>query len=202
MYASLRGTLTYLSPISATVEVQGLGYKLFYPASIYAALPAIGTEVLFHTSFVVRESLQAMYGFLSIEERDLFEILIAVSGIGPKTALSIIGHLAMHDLHTAISRNDISAICKVPGIGKKTAERLIIEVKDKLHHFIPAHMADAAVPMPKDPQAQMINDAMNALINLGYYQVTAQKAIKKSMKDSDLGKEDLGALITLALKHV
>jgi Holliday junction DNA helicase RuvA len=136
-----------------------------------------------------------------MQERDLFDSLLGVTGIGPKLALSLIGHLPVHDLHLAISIGDIPTITKVPGIGKKTAERLIIEMRDKLPDLMPTDLSDLAVQMPSDPNARKISDAMSALINLGYNQITAQKAIKKTLSEKN-DTIQLAELITYALKNV
>ena len=201
MIAHIRGLLVYSSPTSAVVEAGGLGYRILIPASVFSKLPQIGGEVMLQTSFVVRELSQTLYGFLVTQERDVFEALMGVTGIGPKLALSIVGHLSLQDLQRAIASHDIVTISRVPGIGKKMAERLIIELRDKLPAVFAHDPADLAVQFSTDPQSQKISDAMSALINLGYNQITAQKAIKKSLKD--LPEEvDLGALITGALKHM
>ncbi len=201
MYAYVKGKLTYSTPIFAVLEAAGVGYKLFIPAHVYGRLPPLGSEVQLHTSFIVRELSQALYGFLSMQERDLFEALLGVTGIGPKLALSLIGHLSVYDLHQAISIGDIPTITKVPGIGKKTAERLFIEMRDKLPGLMPTDLSDLAVQMPSDPNARKISDAMSALINLGYNQITAQKAIKKTLSEKN-ETIPLAELITYALKNV
>lgn len=201
MFAHIRGVLTQVSPLYVVIETHGVGYKIFIPASIYADLPQIGQSITLHLSFVVRELSQSLYGFFSQEERDLFEVLMGVSGIGPKTALSLIGHLSVHNLFEALSNNDLSTICKVPGIGKKSAERLVVELRDKLPSFFAEKGASASLKLPLDPRSKTIQDVMSALINLGYNQATAQKAVKKTLEvlpDSI----DLSELITASLKHV
>ncbi|MEM1283473.1 MAG: Holliday junction branch migration protein RuvA [Chlamydiota bacterium] len=201
MFTHIKGILTSCSPLFAIIETGGIGYKIFIPASVYSQLPKVGEKVHLHTSFVVRELSQTLYGFTSDEERDIFEVLLGVSGVGPKTALSIIGHLSTHNLYEAIANNDIPKICKVPGIGKKSAERLMIEIRDKLPSLFPAKPSQFAVDLKNDPHSQLINDAMSALINLGYNQNTSEKAIKKTMKDQP-DTIELAQLITLALKNV
>ena len=184
---------------SAVVEAGGIGYKIFIPANLYGKLPQIGAEVVLHLSFIVREASHALYGFLRAEERDLFEELMNVSGIGPKIAISLVGHMALEDFYKAVGNGDIPAISNVPGIGKKTAERLILEMRDKL-----TKSTKFALPMEfaeSSPHAQKIADGINALINLGYNQATAQKAITKSLK-SLTDATDLPTLITQALKNV
>lgn len=201
MFAFIRGTLVQSSPSFAIIEANGIGYKIFISPNTFPKLPKIETSLLLHASFVIREFSQALYGFLTAQERDFFEALMNVTGIGPKLALSIIGHIDLHHLNLAINQHDISTICKIPGIGKKTAERLIIEMRDKLSSLLPPSPSDFSVHTHADPRSQTINDAMGALINLGYNQITAQKAIKKTLKDTS-EEIDLASLITTALKHV
>jgi len=195
----IRGKLVHATPGFAVIEAGGIGYKVLIPASVYPKLPQVGNEVMLHTLFVVRELSQTLFGFLLAEERELFEELTGVTGIGPKTALSLIGHLPVQEMHNAVGNNDIPAISRVPGIGKKTAQRLIIEMRDRLKKSpLPS---DFAIQVETDPRGQKVSDAMSALINLGYNQGTAQKALKKSL--STLPETiELPDLITDALKHV
>ena len=202
MISYVKGKLIQASPGNAIVETGGIGYSILIPASVYPNLPQTGQEVLIHTTLVVRELSQTLYGFLSQDERNFFEEITGVSGIGPKLALSLIGHLSMKEMHAAIGNNDIPAISRVPGIGKKTAQRLIIEMRDRLEksskHYLPS---DFAIQIQSDPRAQKISDAMSALINLGYNQNIAQKAIKTSLENLPETIE-LPDLITDALKNV
>jgi Holliday junction DNA helicase RuvA len=201
MLTYIKGILTQSCTHHVTLETHGIGYKIHIPIHLYSGLPPLQSEMKLHTSFIIREYSQALYGFLSPNERDFFEQLLEVSGIGPKLALSLIGHLPLPDLAKAIAENNIAHLCKVPGIGKKTAERLIIELRNKIQHPTPYTSADLSLESSNDPRSQAINDAMSALINLGYNQMTAQKAIKKSMQDlSDT--VTLAELITAALKSV
>lgn len=201
MYAYIRGKLSYSSPSQVTLETNGVGYQIFIPANLFTRLPQIGEESLLYTSFVVRELSQTLYGFSEAIERDFFEALLNVSGIGPKTALNLIGHMALVDLQQAISDGNIPLIVRVPGIGKKTAERLIIELRDKMAAFAPSTTSPANMHSVAGPHAQKVSDAMNALVHLGYNQVNAQKAIKKSLNDLP-ESINLADLITHALKHV
>jgi|688.fasta_scaffold16531_2 Holliday junction DNA helicase RuvA len=200
MYAYIKGKLVYCSATSAIVEAGGIGYKIFTPVSLLNKLPLLGSEILLYVSFVVRELSHALYGFLSEEERDLFETLLSVSGIGPKTALSLIGHLSVQEFYQAIGLEDMTTIVKVPGIGKKTAERLVIELRDKLGNLIHASSTDPSFYQISDPKARVIGDAMSALISLGYNQNAAQKAIKKTMQD-DPEVNSVADLITSALRN-
>lgn len=201
MIAYIKGLLVQSSPLSVVIETGGIGYKIFIPASVFSTLPQLHEQAVLHTSFVVRELSQTLYGFLTVQDRDLFEALMGVTGIGPKLALSVIGHLPGHDLHQAIANHDITTISKVPGIGKKTAERLIIEMRDKISALLPNDASEFALHTQSDPRAQKVSDAMGALINLGYNQMTAQKAIKKTLKDFP-ESIDLSELITAALKNL
>lgn len=200
MYAYVRGKLVFANPSYVTIETHGVGYKVLIPASVFGKLPQIDQEVLLHTSFIIRENSQTLYGFLSVQERDLFEEVLNVSGIGPKIGLSLIGHLPLNEFHRAISNHEIALICKVPGVGKKTAERLIIEMRDKINARMGHEPSDFSIKLPPG-KGSIVQDAMSALINLGYNQNTAQKALKKTL--GDLPEDaDLGSIITTALKHV
>ncbi len=201
MYAYIRGKLVNATSSHAVVDVGGIGYLISVPASLFALLPNNGSEVTLYTSLQVREDSQTLYGFLQASDRDLFEILIGISGIGPKTGLNIISHLSAHELQEAVSNHDISTLCKVPGIGKKSAERMIIELRDKLANKLGGPFAHLSIAVPKDAKAQKIQDLMGALINLGYNQMIAQKAVKKTLQDHS-EDSDLAVLITASLKNV
>lgn len=142
----------------------------------------------------MREDSNTLYAFLEKEERDLFEILITLSGIGPKTALSIIGHLEIGTFHRAISNADVKLLGKIPGLGKKTAEKLVIEMRDKIKGVKgkTVHLSAAD---------GLIGDAMNALLNLGYSPMEAQKAVEAVVKEKQEEK-DLGRIITMALQKI
>lgn len=199
MFAYIKGLLNQATASYAIVEAFGVGYKLFVPANLFTRLPASGSEVLLHTSFVVREQSQALYGFLSAHERDLFETLMGVNGIGPKLALSLVGHLSLTDLQHALVHANTAALSKVPGVGKKIAERLVVELRDKVGHIVPADPSSFAISLPRE--SNKTSDAMSALVNLGYHQQAAQKAIKKALQETSEDIE-LASLITYALKHI
>lgn len=187
MYAFLRGTVASLSATTAVLDVNGIGFHLFIPTSLLGSLTP-GEEVTLHTSFQVRETSHQLFGFPSPSERDFFEKLCTISGIGPKLAMSLIGHLPAEQLQQAIYDGDAAAISRVPGIGKKTAERVIIDLRDK--------MAPTAKPLG----SPLLRDAVAALINLGYTQAKAHDAVQKTMKESPTS--DLSSLITTSLKHL
>lgn len=198
MFAYIKGTLVSTHSSSVVVDVNGIGYTLFISCRLLHELPALGSTVQFHTSFIIRENSQALYGFLSHQERDVFEIFLNISGVGPKLALSLIGHLTFSQLHTAIIYQDLPTLCRVPGVGKKTAERLIVELKDKLSNF--SHLQESQASNFPSP-SQFAQDAILALINLGYNQSTAQRAIKQSLHEIS-ENADLPLLITTALKNI
>lgn len=200
MYAYIKGQLVECNSSYAVIEAGGVGFKIFTPSSAFGILPKTGSVVMLHTSFVVREQAQTLYGFLTAQERDFYEALLGVTGIGPKTALALLGHLPLVELQRAIANEDAGTLCRVPGLGKKGAERLIMEMRDKVSAGA-FSSGDYAVHFQADPRAQSVSDAMSALINLGYNQATAQKAIKKTLKDIPEGI-DVAELIAYALKHV
>lgn len=191
MYEYIRGTLVEVSPSHAIIETgDAIGWKLFIPFSNFSRMPALKEPVCLYTSFVIRENSQSLYGFLTRSERDLFEQLLAISGVGPKTALSLVGHLEYNQLITSIRTQDTNSLCKVPGIGKKTAERIVLEIKDKL----PVVTLDS-----NSAHVVVRHDAVRALIHLGYGDALAQKAVANVLKKQE--EIDLSALITLALKE-
>jgi Holliday junction DNA helicase RuvA len=197
MFEYIKGRLTAAMPNKAIVDIQGLGYGILIALNTYGRLPQIGEEVLLYLSPVVREDSNQLFGFLTLAERELFEKFTTVSGIGPKTGLALIGHMDIEDLQLAIMQGNIALLSKAPGIGKKTAERLIIEMRDKL-----SHSKTVAIPgLSATSSGSMMTDAISALINLGYHPMNAQKAVKSAVEAS---KEelDLGRLITLSLKKM
>jgi Holliday junction DNA helicase RuvA len=170
MIGRLSGSLTEKSPPMVLVDVGGVGYEVYVPMSTFYNLPALGERVLLLTHFVVREDAQVLFGFGTAEERATFRELVKISGVGPRTALSILSGLSVAELAAAVSRQDSGRLVKVPGIGKKTAERLLLELKGKLG-------PDLALPssaLVSDAQA----DITQALLALGYNEREAQAALK------------------------
>jgi Holliday junction DNA helicase RuvA len=170
MIGRLSGTLAEKSPPMVLVDVGGVGYEVYVPMSTFYNLPALGERVLLLTHFVVREDAQVLFGFGTAEERATFRELVKISGVGPRTALSILSGLSVAELAAAVSRQDSGRLVKVPGIGKKTAERLLLELKGKLG-------PDLALPssaLVSDAQA----DITQALQALGYNEREAQAALK------------------------
>lgn len=195
MYESIKGKLIDKTPLKAIVETHGIGYRMLIPLSTYTSLPALGVDVFLYLSQVVREDSNTLYGFFSKEERDLFELVITVSGIGPKTGLGIIGHVEMGAFQRAIATSDVRLLSKVPGIGKKTAERLVIEMRDKFK----TDPKNKNIPI--STEGGLFGDALNALMNLGYNPIEAQKAVKKAIEEKS-DETDLGKVITSALQKI
>jgi Holliday junction DNA helicase RuvA len=194
MIAHLRGKLLAKHPNQAIVETGGVGYDVTISVPTYSDLPAIGAEVALHIHTHVREDLIALYGFLRPAEKQLFEKLITVSGIGPKLAITILSGMAAEEMVGAIRGNDAARLTRIPGIGRKTAERMVLELRDKL----PPEGTAAADLTPG--LSGMEEDVLSALVNLGYQRPVAEKAVaaivKNGKKDSFdvLFREALGAL--------
>lgn len=196
MYEYLKGKLISQDPLKVVVDINGIGYKLHVPLSSLSHLPPLGKEVIFYTKFVVREDSQTLYGFTSPQERNLFEKVINVSGIGPKTGLALLGHLDSVQFNQAIQVGDVRLISKVPGIGKKTAERLIIEMRD---HLDSPNLIAPAIGALSSGKNSVVTDALQGLMSLGYSAIQAQKAIQSVIKK--IGEpSDAAQLITHALK--
>jgi Holliday junction DNA helicase RuvA len=166
----LSGILAHKAPPVLLVDVHGVGYELSVPMSTFFNLPGLGEAVVLLTHFVVREDAQLLYGFLTPSERDTFVELIKISGVGPRTALSILSGLSVAELAQAVTRQDAGRLVKVPGIGKKTAERLLLELKGKLG----PDLAASPLAAPSDDQT----DIGQALQALGYNEREAQAALK------------------------
>jgi len=175
MFAHLRGTLLEKHPNQAIVEVQGVGYDVTIPVSTYSKLPDTGAEVRLRVHTHVREDALALFGFLTAEEKTLFEKLIAVSGIGPKLAITVLSGLAVPDLVGAIRRGEPERLVRVPGVGKKTAERIVLELRDKL-----PGMAFAGQPEPVPVRSAVEQDVLSALLNLGCARPAAEAALQKA----------------------
>jgi Holliday junction DNA helicase RuvA len=192
MLEYIRGNLIESSPSKAVIDVQGLGYALCIPLSVYSRLPNAGSQIIFYISTIIREDSHKLYGFLTQHDRDLFEKMNEISGIGPKTSLALVGHMDANDLQTAIATANLSLLSKIPGIGKKTAERLIVELRGK---FKSQQKAADATSEPSNHAS----DAIQALIHLGYNPLIAQKAVKSALNSSN-ETLSLSELITTALR--
>jgi Holliday junction DNA helicase RuvA len=173
MIGSLRGRIASKTPPQLTVEVGGLGYELEAPMSTFFHLPAVGEEVKLLTHLVVREDAHVLYGFASEEERRLFRSLIKVSGVGPKIALALLSGISVAAFAECIQREDIAALTRVPGVGRKTAERLIVEMRDRL---AAAGAAGPASTVAAGASAE--SEAYDALVALGYRPAEATRLLK------------------------
>ena len=193
MIGRLTGTLLEKQPPQIVVDVAGVGYEVDVPMSSFYNLPAIGEKVALVTHFVVREDAQQLYGFLTQKERAAFRELIRISGVGPKLALSVLSGLSVDDLANCIALQEAGRLTKVPGIGKKTAERLLLELKGKLADALP-QAGGAAMP------ASVANDALNALLALGYSDKEALPALKQLPEGLSLEESIRQALKLLAKK--
>ena len=167
MIGLLSGKLVSKQPPQVLLEVAGVGYEIDVPMSTFYNLPATGEAVTLHTHLVVREDAHVLYGFATLEERAAFRKLIRISGVGARTALSVLSGLSVADLAQAVTLQDTARLTKVPGIGKKTAERLLLELKGKLSDTLPAEARSGGG-----------NDVLNALLGLGYSEKEALAAVK------------------------
>ena len=197
MIAYLKGQLIYKSPEHTVLDVNGVGYKVFTPLSTYYSLPKPGESISLRIHTRVREDELKLFGFLTEKEQTIFEKLITINKVGPKLALGILSGMSPTDLLTAIINNDAARLSAIPGVGKKTAERLALEMKDKLSDLVleMEHQPDSA------SRGGFYEDALSALVNLGYKKPQAEKALKSAYntngQDSlleDLIKESLNNL--------
>ncbi|CAM0116810.1 Holliday junction branch migration protein RuvA [Rhabdochlamydiaceae symbiont of Dictyostelium giganteum] len=194
MFEFLRGIVVEAAPTKVVLDVGNIGYGVHISLRTYEKIPALKEVITLHVTLIVKEDEHALYGFISPQEKMLFQQLITVSGIGPKTALSILGHIEMGDFQTAIMQANVPLLSKVPGIGLKTAQRLILELKDKMHKMSKSDI----IPSALDAPSSHLNDAVSALIHLGYHPAEAQKRVKKVI--STLPENfSLSDLISLAL---
>lgn len=169
MIAHIRGRLIVKHPNQAIVEAGGVGYDLTISVPAFSELPGVGAEVALHVHTHVRDDAIALFGFLRAEEKQLFERLITVSGIGPKLAITILSGMAADGVVGAIRGNQVALLTRIPGIGKKTAERMVLELRDKLDGFGQPATAAAATPLE--------DDVLSALVNLGYQRPAAERAL-------------------------
>jgi holliday junction DNA helicase RuvA len=184
MIAHLRGKLLAKHPNQAIVETAGVGYDVTISVPTFSDLPAAGAEVALHIHTHVREDLIALYGFLRSSEKVLFEKLITVSGIGPKLAITILSGMAADEMVCAIRGNDVARLTRIPGIGKKTAERMVLELRDKLPET--GTVSTPAVPAMNATE----EDVLSALVNLGYQRPAAEKAVALVTKNGKAGSFD------------
>ncbi len=200
MIGRIRGILIEKKPPEILVDVKGLTYEVQVPMSTAYQLPEVGKELQLHTHFVVRDDAQLLYGFYQEKDKTLFRALIRVNGVGPKMALTILSGMDADEFVRTVQANDVSAMVNMPGIGKKTAERLIVEMRDRLDAW--SDVAGAVVVTGDSvPSSSMSKDAETALLALGYKPQQASRAINQVLKDNP-DVADSEALIRLSLKSM
>ncbi len=198
MIASLSGILKAKSPTEVLVDVNGVGYALSIPLSTYSTLGELNSSVQLLTYLHVREDVLQLFGFATETERQLFKLLISITGIGPKTAQGILSSITAQDLQQHITNGNASALTSVPGIGRKTAERLVVELKDKIGKI---GVSAGASSLAHDKNAEIRNEALMALTSLGYNRVAAEKAIRQALNDGGTAQLTVEELIKKALKY-
>jgi Holliday junction DNA helicase RuvA len=192
MIAHLRGKLLSKRPNQAIVEVGGVGYDVTISVPTFSDLPHLGSDVSLHIHTHVREDALALYGFLGASEKQLFEKLITVSGIGPKLAITILSGMAADEMVGAIRGNDVARLTRIPGIGRKTAERMVLELRDKL----PVTGTAETAPVPSLSPVE--EDVLSALVNLGYQRSAAERALSTVAKNGKSESFDILFRQTLA----
>ena len=202
MIGRIRGKLVEKQPPDILVEVGGVGYELQVPMTTLFQLPELGTEVSLVTHFVVREDAQLLYGFIDERDRSLFRQLIKVSGVGPKLALTILSGMDSASFARCVQRDDISSLVALPGVGKKTAERLLVEMRDKLKDWLGQLGVEGAQPvagLASVAVTDIVSDAEGALVALGYKPAEASRVVAAVNDDSI---DDSEELIRRALKSM
>lgn len=197
MIAHLRGRLLTKAPNQAIIECAGVGYEATISVATFTSLPAEGAEAALHIYTHVREDQLALFGFSETQEKRLFEKLLTISGIGPKLAITVLSGIAAHRLVATIRAGDHASLTRIPGIGKKTAERVVLELKDKLD--------DMAVPVAEGVAAHhgpAGDDALSALMNLGYPRPVAQKAIETALAKDAAAGHDFETLFRAAMAAI
>lgn len=199
MIAQLSGKLIHKSPEYSIIDVNGVGYRVFTPFSTFYELPDIENHVTLHTYTNVREDALQLFGFLTTDEKEIFQLLIGVSGIGPKLAVNILSGITPEELKGALLNGNLVRLTAIPGIGKKTAERMVLELKDKVLKLQKEKPGVQA--KPELTSDEVLEDAISALVNLGYKRPQAEGALEKVKKDnpdSDIEEMIRGALKILA----
>jgi len=199
MIAHLRGRLLSKSPNQAIVDCNGVGYDVSISVATFSELPAEGAEAALFIHTHVREDQIALFGFADTQEKRLFERLLTISGIGPKLAITVLSGISSERLVEAIRGSDHATLTKIPGIGKKTAERVVLELKDKLDDLAVPDLATASGGPHHGPVA---DDALSALVNLGYPRPIAQKAIESAIEKSAAAAGDFETLFRAAMASI
>jgi Holliday junction DNA helicase RuvA len=180
MIAHIQGLLHFKSPEYLVIDVDGIGYQVHVPLSTFYDLPQVGSRVSLHIHTHVREDALQLYGFQSPEEKALFVRLLSISGIGPRLAVNILSGISPAELVESLGHNNLARLISIPGVGRKTAERIMLELRDKLTTLAPSH--DVTTPAKTAADEAMNEDALSALLNLGYKKGVAQQAIENARK--------------------
>ena len=200
MYHYLSGKIAEKTPVAVILDVNGIGYEVRVSLSTFSSLPNLGETVKLFTHFVVREDAQLLYGFAAEEEREAFRLLISISGIGPKLAITLLSGVTLPDLKRAIQEKNIPVFTAISGIGQKTAERVIIELKDKIGKA--EISAGKEIVHDANISDQAVEDSVAALVSLGYTKQKAKDAVQKVLKLSLGKKVFVEEIIRAALQHV
>lgn len=198
MIGRLRGTLLEKQPPQLLLDVNGVGYDVSAPMTTFYELPETGSEIILHTHLAISEHAHVIYGFLQQSDRTLFRTLIKVSGVGPKLALAILSGMSADEFVSCVRNGDSAALTRLPGVGKKTAERLVVEMKDRLKGWQGVALPPGSAAQQTAPATDAVKDATSALISLGYKPQEASKMVSK-VEAGELASEEI---IRLALRSV
>ncbi len=199
MIFALEGKVVNKTPTDVVLDVGGVYYLVNIPVTVYDKVGEVGSSAKLYTYLVIREEEMMLYGFSSVEEREFFKMLISVSGIGPKMAQAIMSGMSVDELKDSIMRGDISALVSIPGVGKKTAERIIVELRDKLTKV---EFAGRKAELITADQVEVRNEALLALVSLGFTRQAAEKAIRLALKENEKREFTVEELVKLALRYV
>ncbi len=202
MFSYIKGTLEEVSPESVTVDTYGIGWKLLVPSSVLDSLPPVGSEIKLYTSFQVREDDMTLYGFLSRQDRSMFEMLLMVSGVGPKAAVALLSVMTVDQLRMAVISGDAKAISRAPGIGGKTSQRIIVDLKDRIspEDILSGDVASSAVSAGAGAsQPVSVTESIEALVSLGYSLSEATRAVRQVEGAEEMSSE---AVLKESLKYL
>ena len=199
MIAHIQGFLQFKSPEYLVIDVDGIGYQVHVPLSTFYDLPQLGSKVSLHIHTHVREDALQLYGFQSPDEKALFIHLISISGIGPRLAVNILSGISPAELVESLGQNNLARLISIPGVGRKTAERIMVELRDKVSSLSPGH--DVTVTVKTAVNEAMFEDALSALLNLGYKKGVAQRAIENARNRLE-GEITLESLLKESLREL
>lgn len=199
MIFALEGRVVSKSPTEVVLDVNGVYYVVNIPVTVYDKIGDVGSTSKLYTYLVVREEEMMLYGFSSVEEREFFKMLISVSGIGPKMAQAIMSGMNVEELKDSIVQGDISTLTSIPGVGRKTAERVVVELRDKL---VKIEFAGRKIEFVSSDQIEIRNEALLALISLGFTRQSAEKAIRLALRENEKREFSVEELVKLALRYI